>query len=73
MTNRSVERLEGARYGLEGGIFDYDTKKKELEEEELVTVQPDFWNDPEKAEATLKAIRSKKAWTDQFEQVTTAS
>jgi peptide chain release factor 2 len=38
----------------------------------LVTAQPEFWNDPEQAEITLKAIRSKKSWTDHFEKVTAA-
>lgn len=38
----------------------------------MVTVQPDFWNDPEKAEAALKTIRNKKVWTEQYEQVQTA-
>lgn len=35
----------------------------------MVTVQPDFWNDSEKAESTMKTIRNIKGWTDQFEQV----
>ncbi|MFT6882872.1 MAG: peptide chain release factor 2 [Marinoscillum sp.] len=38
----------------------------------MVTAQPEFWNDPEQAEITLKAIRSKKSWTDHFEKVTAA-
>ncbi|NVK84051.1 MAG: peptide chain release factor 2 [Cytophagia bacterium] len=47
--------------------LDYDVKKREVEEEELVTAQPDFWNDPKEAEKTLKAIRAKKVWTTSFE------
>ncbi len=35
----------------------------------MVTVQPDFWNDSEKAEATMKTIRGIKGWTDHYEQV----
>ncbi len=35
----------------------------------MVTVQPDFWNDSEKAEETMKTIRSIKGWTDQYEEV----
>ena len=35
----------------------------------MVTAQPDFWNDPQNAETTMKAIRAKKTWTDHFEQV----
>jgi peptide chain release factor 2 len=50
-----------------GGIFDYDTKKKELEDLELITSQPDFWNDPDSAEKTMKEIRAKKSWTDDYE------
>ncbi len=52
-----------------GGIFDYDVKVKEIEEEELITAQPDFWNDPNEAEKILKQIKSKKVWTDGFAKV----
>ena len=38
----------------------------------MVTVQPDFWNDPEKAEATMKNIRGIKGWTGDFERVSGA-
>ncbi|MEC7752650.1 MAG: peptide chain release factor 2 [Bacteroidota bacterium] len=48
--------------------LDYDVKKKEIEEEELVTAQPDFWNDPKEAEKILKTIRAKKVWTESFEK-----
>lgn len=34
-----------------------------------MTVQPDFWNDSEKAEATMKNIRGIKGWTDHYEEV----
>ena len=52
-----------------GGIFDYSTKKKELEDLELITTQPDFWTDPESAEKTMKEIRTKKGWTGDYEEV----
>jgi len=35
-------------------------------------MQPDFWNDPKSAEATMKSIQSKKVWTDSFERAQTA-
>jgi peptide chain release factor 2 len=38
----------------------------EIEEEELQTQDPDFWNNPKKAEALLKQIKEKKSWTDKF-------
>ncbi len=52
-----------------GGIFDYDRKIIEVKDEELITHQADFWNNPKQAEVTLKNIRTKKVWTDAFERV----
>ena len=52
-----------------GGIFDYDTKIKEIAEEELLTAQAGFWDDPKEAERILKGIKSRKVWTDSFETV----
>ena len=52
-----------------GGIFDYDRKIVEIEDEERITHQGDFWNKPKEAEVILKAIRSKKIWTDAYAQV----
>lgn len=52
-----------------GGIFDYDRKVIEVKDEDLITQQADFWNNPKQAEATLKNIRTKKVWTDAFEHV----
>ena len=39
-----------------GGIFDYDSKLKDIEEEEEKTHDPNFWNDAKKAEEVLKKI-----------------
>ncbi len=49
-----------------GGIFDYATKLKELEEEELLTSQPGFWGNSKEAEKVMKSIKSKKVWTDAY-------
>lgn len=54
---------------ISGAIFDYDIKVKEVEEEESITAQADFWNDPKQAEAMLKQIKAKKVWTDGFSKV----
>ncbi len=40
----------------------------EIEEEELQTQNPDFWNNPKQAETLLKKIKEKKSWTDKFSQ-----
>jgi peptide chain release factor 2 len=50
-----------------GGIFDYDTKVAQIEEEQKKTTEADFWNDPKAAEVILKNIKSQKIWTDSFE------
>lgn len=55
-----------------GGTFDYATRKKDLEELELVTAQPDFWGNPEEAEKTMKKIQGLKGWTESFEALETA-
>jgi len=47
--------------------LNYDKKLIEIEEEEAITTQPDFWDDAKKAEAFLKQIKSKKIWTDGFD------
>ncbi len=52
-----------------GGIFDYDRKIVEIQDEERITHQADFWNRPKEAEVILKEIRIKKVWTDAFAQV----
>ncbi|WP_456458518.1 peptide chain release factor 2 [Reichenbachiella sp.] len=51
------------------GYLDYDIKVKEVEEEESITTQADFWDDPKQAEAMLKQIKAKKIWTDGFAKV----
>jgi peptide chain release factor 2 len=52
-----------------GGIFDIDNKKIELEEEELKTHDPSFWENPKEAEAQMKVIRGIKQWTEAFKEV----
>ena len=52
-----------------GGIFDYDRQIAEVKDEEQITHQADFWNNPKQAEVILKSIRTKKLWTDVFEKV----
>ncbi len=40
----------------------------EIEEEELQTQDPNFWDDPKKAELLLKKIKAKKQWIISWEQ-----
>ena len=36
-----------------------DEKRESIKEEELITQDPEFWNDPKKAELVLKGIKQK--------------
>lgn len=47
-------------------------KKIQLEEEELKTQDPGFWDDPKKAEVQMKAIRTLKYWVSTFDTLKTS-
>lgn len=44
----------------------------QLEEEELKTQDPEFWNNPKEAEEQMRTIRGIKIWTDGYKEVNTA-
>jgi peptide chain release factor 2 len=44
----------------------------QIEEEEQLTQDPDFWNDPRSAEDQLRKIARLKSWVDGYTQVKTA-
>ena len=46
-------------------------KKELIKEEELVTQDPEFWNDPKKAEVVLKSIKNKKLWVSSYDNLKT--
>lgn len=54
---------------LWGGIFDVENKIIQIEEAELKTQAPDFWNNPKAAENQLKNIAALKSWTNSFNSV----
>lgn len=54
-----------------GGIFDIENKLIRIEEEEEKTQEPDFWDDPQKAEKQLKLISRLKEWTNSFKEIET--
>ncbi|HZI26191.1 MAG TPA: peptide chain release factor 2 [Chryseolinea sp.] len=68
MTTDQLKDLK-ARVSALRGYLDYDRKSLEVKDEELITQQADFWNKPKEAEAILKNIRTKKVWTDAFDNV----
>ncbi|RZS98507.1 peptide chain release factor 2 [Cecembia calidifontis] len=70
MTADQLKDLK-ARVSALRRYLDYDKKKAEIEDLEAVSSQPDFWNDPEEAEKTMKQIQARKSWTTSFEKVET--
>ena len=56
-----------------GGIFDIDRKRIQLEEEELRTQDPHFWDEPKKAEAQMKVVKDLKKWIELYSEVHNAA
>lgn len=61
-----MERAEALNYYL-----DIDKKKIELEEEELRTQAPDFWDDPQRAQEQMKKVKGIRRWVDGYKEVRT--
>lgn len=49
--------------------LDIDGKKIEVEEEELRTHVPDFWEHPKEAQAQMKKIKDLQAWIDGYAEI----
>lgn len=63
----TVERKEALRRYL-----DIDNKKIQIEEEELRTHVPDFWEHPKEAQAQMKKIKDLQAWVNGYHDVEVA-
>ncbi len=50
-----------------------DEKRIQLEEEELHTQAPEFWDDPKAAEAQLRKVKQLKSWIEGYEEVRKAT
>lgn len=48
-----------------------DQKQIEYEEEQLRTQAPDFWDDPKRAEAQMKKVKSIEKWLKDYKEVST--
>jgi peptide chain release factor 2 len=58
------DRLESLK-----GYLEIDAKRTEVEEEDVRTQDPDFWNKPKEAEALLKKLKQKKFWIQGYDQL----
>lgn len=48
-----------------------DNRLIQIEEKEQMSLDPNFWQDPPSAEATLKSLKSHKKWVEGFDKVQT--
>lgn len=48
-----------------------DAKRERIKEQELYAADPKFWDDPEKAEKTMKETRELKKWVEEYEEAKT--
>ncbi|WP_345248728.1 peptide chain release factor 2 [Nibrella saemangeumensis] len=68
MTTDQLKDLK-ARVEALRGYLDYDTKKERLADLEQQTFQPEFWNDAERAENTMKQVRALKGWIGGYDKL----
>ncbi|MGQ1890014.1 peptide chain release factor 2 [Thermophagus sp. OGC60D27] len=71
VTSEMMKELTGREIALRR-YLDIDRKKIEIEEEEMRTQAPDFWNDPQKAEKIMKKIKDLKSWVNAYQEIKTA-
>ncbi len=49
-----------------------DERLIQIEEKQQLTLNPDFWNNPDEAESVLKTLKSHKNWVEQYQKVENA-
>ena len=49
--------------------LEIDKKLIEISNEEELTANPDFWNNPKKAEVIMKSLRFKKKWVEDYQSI----
>lgn len=64
--NDLAKRVEALK-----GYLEIDKKSVEIEEDEIKSQDPNFWDDPKEAEILLKKIKQKKFWVDAYKNANT--
>lgn len=54
---------------ISGGIFDLGSKRKRLEELELLMGREDFWNDQNRAQKAIQEANSIKGWVMPYDEI----
>ncbi|MGB2245598.1 MAG: peptide chain release factor 2 [Flavobacteriaceae bacterium] len=64
------DQLKGLqeRLGALRRYLDIDAKEIQIHNQEELTLDPDFWQNPKKAEAHMKTLRTLKKWVTDFKQ-----
>ncbi|MEM8908864.1 MAG: peptide chain release factor 2 [Bacteroidota bacterium] len=68
MTIEQLKQLKG-RLAVIRRYLDVDQRLREIEEKKQLSLNPDFWNDPEVAKGVLKSLKVNENWVKTFEQV----
>ncbi|MEX1001484.1 MAG: peptide chain release factor 2 [Crocinitomicaceae bacterium] len=53
------------------GYLEIEEKGLQIQEDDLKSQDPSFWDDPKSAEALMKKLRVKKSWVEAYEQIKT--
>ncbi|WP_152620269.1 peptide chain release factor 2 [Pedobacter lusitanus] len=70
MTKEQIQDLRDRVASLRRHL-DVETRLEAIYIEQELTLQPDFWDDPKKAEKHLAEMNAKKVWTDAWQKVNT--
>ncbi|MGE4432749.1 MAG: peptide chain release factor 2 [Bacteroidales bacterium] len=68
ITTEQIKEVQEREHALRR-YLDIDTKKIQLEEEELRTQVPGFWDDNKLAEAQMRKVKSIRQWIESYEDV----
>ena len=68
----TAEQLKAVKDRAEalGRYLDIDAKVIELEEEQLRTQAPGFWDDAKKAEEQMRKVKNLEKWINGYKEVT---
>ena len=70
----TADQIQNSRDRVEAlkGYLAIDHKRIDIQEDEKLTQDPEFWNDAKEAEKVMRRMRGKKAWIEQYETAETA-
>ncbi|MEM9821729.1 MAG: peptide chain release factor 2 [Bacteroidota bacterium] len=70
MTIEQLKKLKG-RLAVIRRYLDVDQRLRDIEEKKQLSMNPDFWNQPEAAKGVLKSLKIDENWVNTYTQVET--